>query len=222
MVSAEPVAMPFEPTHWSEYSRFLVTLTAVLDPFTAVPMFVVLTERQTREEKLRTARATAFTVGILLATAAVAGETLLAIMGTSLAAFRVGGGIVLLLMGIAMVGAEASPLRTTPEEATEAATKASVAVVPLAIPLLAGPGALSAVIVQMDRGHGPEHALLVLACIAVVTFACWLSLRFAEPFGRAIGPIGLNVANRLLGIVLTAIAVEMMANGLRTLLPGLG
>jgi len=214
--------MPLEPTHWSEYSRFLVTLTAVLDPFTAVPIFLVLTEKQTGEERRHTARATALTVGVLLAVAALTGETLLAIMGTSLAAFRVGGGIVLLLRGLAMLGAEASPLRTTPEEASEAATRASVAVVPLGIPLLAGPGALSAVIVQMARGQGPWHAFWVLACIAVVTFACWLSLRFAEPFGRAIGPIGLNVANRLLGLVLTAIAVEMMANGLRTLLPGLG
>ena len=208
--------------HWPEYTRFLVTLAAVLDPFTAVPVFLLLTRHHTPAERARTARITALTVGTLLAAAALAGEGLLVLMGTSIAAFRVGGGIVLLLMGLSMLGAETSPLRTTPAEATEAATKESIAVVPLGIPLLAGPGALSAVIVQMGRGSGPVHAVLVLACIAVVTLLCWLSLRFAERVGRTLGPIGLNVANRLLGLVLTAIAVEMMALGLKSLFPALG
>lgn len=94
--------------------------------------------------------------------------------------------------------------------------------VPLGIPLLAGPGALSAVIVQMDRGTGWLHAVIVLACVAIVAGLCWLALRFAEPLGRALGPIGLNVAHRLIGLILTAIAIEMMANGMKQLFPALG
>ncbi len=208
--------------HWPEYSRFLVMLAAVLDPIGAIPIFLVLTKTYTESERRRTARITALAVWILLSVTALTGETLLTWMGTSFAAFRVGGGIVLLLMGISMLGAELGPLRTTPQETNEAATKESIAMVPLGIPLLAGPGALSAVIVQMDRGTGWLHAVIVLACVAIVAGLCWLALRFAEPLGRALGPIGLNVAHRLIGLILTAIAIEMMANGMKQLFPALG
>lgn len=208
--------------HWSEYSRFLVTLGAVLDPFGAIPIFLVLTRTYTRSERRRAARITALSVWLLLSIAALAGEAILTLLGTSFGAFRVGGGIVLLLMGLAMLGAEIGPLRQTRLEADEAAAKAGIAVVPLGIPLLAGPGALGAVIVQMNRETGWLHAVIVLACVAIVTGLCWLALRFAEPLGRALGPIGLTIANRLLGLILTAIAIEMMANGLKQLFPVLG
>jgi multiple antibiotic resistance protein len=205
-----------------DYLRFAVTLAAILNPFAAIPFFLVITSREDRSSRPRTAAAAALTVGAILMVSALAGDSILTLAGTSLGAFRVAGGIVLLLMGLSMLGAQPGPVRQTREEATVAAQQQSVAVVPLGIPLLAGPGSISAVIVQMQRSAGAAHTLAVLACVAGVAFVCWLSLRFAEPIGRALGPLGLNVVSRLLGLLLAAVAVEMMAAGVKALFPGLG
>jgi multiple antibiotic resistance protein len=205
----------------TESIRFLVALVAIVDPIAVVPFFLDLTRGQTTAERRRIARTTGLAVGIVLVVAALSGEAILQLVGTSLAAFRVGGGIVILLMAISMLMAQTTPIRQTAEEARAAEDLAGVAVVPIAIPLLAGPGAISAVVIQMDRGDGPLHAALVLASIAVVAASCWLTLRHAEQVGRAVGPIGLNVIVRLFGLVLAAIAVETIANGLRLLFPPL-
>ena len=204
---------------WTEYSRFFVALLAVLNPLAAIPIFLGLTTGYSDRERRRTASVTALAVGLFLCTAAVAGESLLTLMGTSLASFRVGGGIVVLMMALSMLMAQPGAVRQTPEEAAASAQKEGVAVVPLGIPLLAGPGAISTVIIQMDRGAGPGHGAAVIACIALVAAACWLVLRHAEPLGRWIGAIGLNVLVRIFGLVLAAIAVEFIANGLRLLFP---
>lgn len=99
------------------------------------------------------------------------------------------------------------------------ADQEAIAVVPLGIPLLAGPGAISTVIIQMDRGHGLLHVILVLACIAFVAVLCWLVLHYAEPLGHRIGPVGVNVLVRVFGLLLAAIAVEYIVNGLKQMLP---
>jgi multiple antibiotic resistance protein len=158
----------------------------------------------------------------VLCAAALVGESVLTAFGTSLAAFRVGGGIVVLMMAVSMLMAQPGAVRQTPEEAAASAMKEGVAVVPLGIPLLAGPGAISTVIIQMDRGSGPLHAVLVIACVVAAAALCYLTLRYAELLGRWIGPIGLNVAIRLFGLVLAAIAVEFIVNGLKQMLPVLG
>jgi multiple antibiotic resistance protein len=204
---------------WTEYTRFFIALLAVLDPLAAIPIFLTLTEAQSTADRRRTALITAVAVGALLIAAALVGESLLTAMGTSLAAFRVGGGIVVLMMAISMLMAQPGPMRQTPEEAAASASKEGIAVVPLGIPLLAGPGAISTVIIQMDRGSGIVHAALVLACVLAVAALCWLTLRYAEAIGRWIGPIGLNIAVRLFGLVLAAIAVEFIVNGLKLMLP---
>ncbi|MBW2499054.1 MAG: NAAT family transporter [Deltaproteobacteria bacterium] len=211
-----------EETSWTEFSRFTIALLAVLDPLAAIPIFLGLTEGYSLGERRRTAFVTSVAVGTLLVAAALTGEALLTAMGTSLAAFRVGGGIVVLLMALSMLMAQPGPLRQTAAEAEQSASKEAVAVVPLGIPLLAGPGALSTVVIQMDRGSGVIHAGLVVACIALVAALCWIVLRYAELVGRWLGPIGLNVAVRLFGLVLTAIAVEFIVNGLKQMLPILG
>jgi multiple antibiotic resistance protein len=207
---------------WTEYTRFFVALVAVLDPLAAIPIFLTLTEGQSSPERRRTAWITSFAVGALLIASALLGESILTAMGTSLAAFRVGGGIVVLMMAISMLMAQPGALRQTPEEAAASTQKEGIAVVPLGIPLLAGPGAISTVIIQMDRGGGVLHGALILACVVAAAALCFLTLRFAERIGRWIGPIGLNVAVRLFGLVLAAIAVEFIVNGLKLMLPVLG
>lgn len=155
----------------------------------------------------------------MLVVAALSGETLLQTMGSSLASFRVGGGIVLLLMALAMLNGQASSVRTTPEEEAEAEDRNAIAVVPLAIPLMAGPGSISTAIIQMQRSDTEYHSLLVIFTIILVCLLLWLVLRLASIIGRTLGQIGLNIINRLFGLILAAIAVEIMANGLRELFP---
>jgi multiple antibiotic resistance protein len=204
---------------WTEYTRFLIALLAVLDPLAAIPIFLTLTKGESTAKRIRTARVTALAVGGVLLAAALFGESILTAFGTSLAAFRVGGGIVILMMAVSMLMAQPGPLRQTPEEAAASTEKEGIAVVPLGIPLLAGPGAISTVIIQMDRGSGALHAALVISCVVAGAFLCFLTLRYAEILGRWIGTIGLNIAIRLFGLVLAAIAVEFIVSGLKLMLP---
>jgi multiple antibiotic resistance protein len=156
---------------------------------------------------------------LVLVIASLTGETLLNGMGTSLASFRVGGGIVLLLMALAMLNGQTGSVRTTPEEETEAGERNAIAVVPLAIPLMAGPGSISTAIIQMQRSDTEYHGLMVIFIIILVCLLLWLVLRLATVIGEALGQIGLNIINRLFGLILAAIAVQIMANGLKELFP---
>ena len=205
--------------HWTEYSRFFIALFVILDPFAAVPIFLALTKTYSANERNHIANLSAVTVLLVLVVAVLTGETLLQTMGTSLASFRVGGGIVLLLMALAMLNGQTGSVRTTPEEEAEAADRDAIAVVPLAIPLMAGPGSISTAIIQMQRSSTEYHGLLVIFTIILVCLLLWLVLRLATVIGKTLGQIGLNIINRLFGLILTAIAVEIMANGLRELFP---
>ncbi len=207
--------------HWTEYSRFFTALFVILDPFAAVPIFLVLTRNFSAVERGKVVNIAAVTVFFVLVAAALLGETMLHGMGTSLASFRVGGGIVLLLMALAMLQAQTGAVRTTPSEEAEAEEKNTIAVVPLALPLLAGPGSISTVIIEMHRSEAQYHAFPVILSIALVCLLLWIVLRMAGAIGKALGHTGLNIINRLFGLILAAIAVEIMANGLKQLFPAL-
>jgi len=207
--------------NWTEYTRFFTALFVILDPFAAVPFFLVLTKSYTAGERGKIANISSLTVFSVLVVASLTGEALLLGMGTSLASFRVGGGIVLLLMALSMLRAQPDAVRSTPAEAAAAEDKNGIAIVPLAIPLLAGPGSISTVIIQMHRSSYEYHAALVILCIALVCFILWVVLRMANTIGKMLGQIGLNIISRLFGLILAAIAIEIMANGLKQLFPAL-
>jgi multiple antibiotic resistance protein len=208
-------------TSLQEYLRFFVTLTAVLDPFLAVPIFLAVTASQGAAARGTLVRVVAITVFAVLAVSALLGDTILALVGTSLAAFRVGGGLVLLLMSLAMLNAQAGGVRQSEEEAAELETGELRGVVPLAVPLLAGPGAISTTIIAAEKGAGIGHLAVILGCIAVVSLLTWIVLRAANAIGDRMGTTGLNIATRLLGLLLAALAIQTMAEGLRELFPGL-
>lgn len=203
-----------------EYLRFLVTLTAVLDPFLAVPIFLTLTASRSVSSRVALVRAVAIAVFAVLAAAALLGEAILEMIGASLAAFRVGGGLVLLLMALAMLSAKTGGLRQSKEEAAELESGELSGVVPLAVPLLAGPGAISTTVLAAQKG-GVGHLAAILACIAAVSLLTWIVLRAADAIGARLGTTGLNIATRLLGLLLAALAIQTMAEGLRALFPGL-
>ena len=207
-------------TALQEYLRYLVTLTAVLDPFLAIPIFVGVTAARDEAGTRRLANVVTVTVFLVLAGAALGGEAILRLMGASLPAFRVGGGLVLLLMALAMLNAKVGEMRQTRAEAAELESGEVSGVVPLAVPLLAGPGAISTTIIAAQTG-GIAHLLALLVCIALVSAVLWWMLRIAHAVGERMGTTGLNVATRLLGLILAAIAIETMADGLKQLFPGL-
>jgi len=204
-----------------DYLRFVVTLTAVVDPFLAIPFFLTFAASHGEEARKRLARTVALTVFGVLAAAAFVGEALLELIGASLPAFRVGGGLVLLLMSLAMLNAQAGGVRQSKAEAAELEEGELQGVVPLAIPLLAGPGAISTAIIAAEGGHAVHQVVLVL-CVAIVCVVVWLALRAAPRVAARMGTTGMNIATRILGLLLAAMAVQTMAVGLKALFPGLG
>lgn len=203
-----------------DYVRFVVTLLAVLDPFLAVPIYVSATLARSEGDRRALARVVTLTVLAVLVSTALAGEQLLTLMGASLPAFRVGGGLVLLLMALAMLNAQAGGVRQSEAEAVELEQGHLSGVVPLAVPLLAGPGAISTAIIAAETG-GVVHRLVIVLCILLVCVLLWIMLRLAHRIAGRIGQTGLNIATRLLGLLLAAIAIQTMAEGMKGLFPGL-
>jgi len=203
-----------------EYLRFLITLTAVLDPFLAIPIFISVTAARDEASRRRLAKVVTITVFVVLAGSALFGEALLKTLGASLPAFQVGGGLVLLLMALAMLNAKVGEMRQTRAEAEELEAGEVSGVVPLAVPLLAGPGAISTTIIAAQTG-GLVHVVGLIACVALLCGALWWLLRVAHAVGERVSTTALNVATRLLGLILAAIAIETMADGLKVLFPGL-
>lgn len=205
-----------------DYTRFAVTLFSILDPFAAIPMFLMLTEGRAAAYKSATARTAAIAVFSILMVAALTGDALLRLIGASLAAFQVGGGIILFMMSLSMINAQLSPQQSSPEEEKEAGARDAVGVVPLAMPMLVGPGSISATIIQVQQGAGWAHFAVIVAILLALCVAIWLVLRAAVPIGRRLGRTGINILNRIFGLLLAALAVQIFANGLRGLFPALG
>ena len=201
-----------------DYVRFFITLIAVLDPFLAVPIYVSITAHKSQLYRQTLARVVTLTVLAVLIGTAFVGEELLTLMGASLPAFRVGGGLVLLLMALAMLNAQVGGVRQSEAEAEELEQGGLAGVVPLAVPLLAGPGAISTTILASETG-GIMHRLAIVLCIVLVGALLWIMLRLAHWIAPKIGQTGLNIATRLLGLLLAAIAIQTMAEGMKGLFP---
>ena len=163
----------------------------------------------------------ASTVCLILLAALYFGEVILHFFGISIHSFRVGGGILLLLMAVSMLHARISPIVQSKEEAEESIDKESVAVVPLAIPLLAGPGAISTVIIDAHKASGFMHYSIITIEIVMLSIILWIVLRFSPLISQRISATGINIATRIMGLILAAIAVEFIATGLKGLFPHL-
>lgn len=207
---------------WSEYAKFFIGLLAIVNPIGIVPVFVGLTRTLDDQQRNIVGLRASLTVGIVLVVALLMGDSLLGFFGISLDSFRVAGGLLILLMAISMLHGGMSPAKQTIEEAQDAEEKENIAVVPLGMPLLAGPGAISTIIIYAHRGHGFAHYALLLSIALSLALLTWLSLRAAPTIAVQLGRTGLNIVTRIMGLILATIGVEFMANGIRQLLPGLG
>ncbi|HET8552622.1 MAG TPA: YchE family NAAT transporter [Gammaproteobacteria bacterium] len=207
---------------WAEYAKFFAALLAMTNPIGAVPIFIDLTTTETVSQRNRTAFHAALTTGIVLIVALWAGEMILNFFGISIASFRVAGGILLLLMALAMLQARVSSIKQTPGERQRGVEQDSVAVVPLGLPLLAGPGAISTVILYSHHGAPWWNGIGLAVVIVVIAVLIWLSFRAAPLLTRALGKTGINVVTRIMGLIMAAIGVEFIATGLKALFPVLG
>ncbi|MHB1586835.1 MAG: MarC family protein [Acidiferrobacteraceae bacterium] len=212
--------MTLQPA-WTDYLKGLVGVFAILNPLGAIPLFLSLTADKSAQEMHRIAAKTATAVAVILILSVWVGERLLDFFGIGVPAFRIAGGLLVLLIAIAMFHAKTSPARHTHEEDAEAESKEDIAVVPLAIPLLAGPGAISLVIVNAHQASGLIGKFFFSVGIVIVAGIVWSVLWLAEPIGRRLGTAGLNIATRVMGLILAAMAIQFMAAGLLVLLPGL-
>lgn len=201
----------------------LIALLAIVNPIGVVPFFIHFTQSLSPLQRRRTARVAAFSAFVVISVSAVAGLRIIDFFGISLASFEVGGGTLLLISSLQMLNAKPadSGAETVQEGNDKLDAGASIAVVPLTIPLLTGPATISTVVIYAEKTrHWWEHAVLVGYGV-VIGLAVWLVFSASDRISRALGKTGINVMTRLMGLILAAIAVEVMADGLTKLFPGL-
>lgn len=200
----------------------VVALSAVffvIDPLASLPIFLSITSGDSAAARRRTAARAAFAAWVMLSTFAVAGGLIFRAFGISLGAFKVAGGLMLLLMAIDMMRAHTSPTRTTTEEQDESRARDDIAIFPLAIPMLAGPGAIATVMVLMSRADWrPGATIAVFVAVTITCVAAWLLMRYAANAERLIPKTILRAFERVMGLLLAAIAVEFIAGGVRDLI----
>jgi multiple antibiotic resistance protein len=206
----------------SAYLKILVALLVIVNPLGIIPVFVAMTADHTDRERKAIARIAAQTVGVVLLISALLGERILEVFGISIPSFKVAGGILIMLSAVAMMQASPAREKQTPEEAEEAIAKASIAVVPLGIPLLAGPGAMSTMVIYVSESRAVAHLGVVLLVAIAVAVVVWIALKIASKVGKYMSVTTVNVATRIMGLLLAALAVEIFASGIVELIPALG
>lgn len=205
---------------WNEYLRMFTGLVAVVGPLSTVPLFLNFTENVQSHRK-RIARTSGFAVACILVVSVVAGLQILDTFSISIAGFRVAGGILLLTIAFEMLQAKTSRTRHTPEEDEEAVNSTAIGVVPLALPLLAGPGAISTVILFSEQSETLIHKAVLIGLCLAVSLIVWICFHLAPQIGQRLSQTSMNISTRVMGLILAAMAVEFIVDGLKTLLPGL-
>lgn len=204
---------------WTELFKDFIGIFAILNPLGAIPVYLSMTAHKSVEETKAIAIKTALSVAIILVVTIWAGNALLAFFGITMPAFRIASGLLVLLVAISMFHAKTSGAIHTQNETLEALDKEDIAVVPLAIPLLAGPGAISLVIVNVNQmNHWLEKLILSLSII-MLSLVVWLTLRLANNLGQLMGTAGINIATRIMGLLLAAMAVQFIILGLEAAFP---
>lgn len=193
------------------------SLFAILSPLGTVPIFVALTEGDDQAQRIAMARRATLIAFVVMALFSVAGSTILAAFLVSIPALQIAGGVVILRVGLEMLGG--SRRRLTPEERAEAIDKDDVAVTPLAVPMLCGPGSITVAIVLGSQAQGVAQYVVLVGITALIYAGTFALLWFAVRFSAVVGQITLRVVGRLMGLLLAAVAVQFLINGVRDALP---
>ncbi len=200
--------------------KTFISLLALVNPLGAIPLFISFTTGNSRRERQTIIRIASISVAAVIAFTTLLGQQVINFFGISVNSFQIGGGIIVVLMAISMVNAH-SGTKTTPEEAVEGELKDNIAVVPLTIPLLTGPGTISTVIIYADKGDSWLSILNLIGSGIAIGVIVFLALSAADPISRVLGRTGINVATRLMGLMLAALGVELIIDGLLASIPAL-
>jgi multiple antibiotic resistance protein len=199
----------------------LIALLAIVNPIGVIPFFIHFTQGFTREQRQRTIRVAAFSAFVVIAVSALAGLKIIEFFGISLASFQVGGGMLLLTSALQMLNAQ--PAESRKDDLAEGSDKAdagaSIAIVPLTIPLLTGPATISTMVIYADKSRHWWQLAVLVGYGVVIGLAVWLAFSLSGRIGRVLGKTGINVMTRLMGLILAALAVEVMSDGLLKLFP---
>jgi len=201
-----------------DFAQFaLITFTSILfivDPIAAVPSYLVITQNESAMERRRTAFRACVAMALLLVVFAAGGRFIFEAFGITLPAFRIAGGLILWLVALDMVRAKRSTNEGS-EELAEGQTKEDVAVTPLAIPVLAGPGAISTAMVLAGEARSWAHGLVVYGSIVLTAVVSYLTLRAGERLIELMGQTGIRVMTRIMGLLLAAVATQFIITGIR-------
>jgi multiple antibiotic resistance protein len=201
----------------------LVTLLAIVNPLAMVPFFIHYTQGFSHGQRRHTVLVSSFSTFVVIAISAILGLEILAFFGISLASFQVGGGMLLLTSALNMLNAQPAEAKSSSHEyedgAEKAARGASIAVVPLTIPLLTGPAAISTVVIYADKAKNYWQLGTLIGYGVIIALATLVCFSLAMPIARVLGKTGISVMTRLMGLILAALAVEVMSDGLIKLFP---
>jgi multiple antibiotic resistance protein len=203
-----------------EYSLLAASsLFVIVDPFAVIPAFIAMTPNDTPAERARMAKIACLVVAGVLLVFGFAGKWIFQFLGITMPAFQIAASIVLLLVALDMLRAQRSRVQETHEETAAGMEKTDIAVTPLAIPMLSGPGAISTVILLQSEAKTIWYSLALCGCILLVALASYGVLRMAAHGAKRLNPIALRIGTRVMGLLLAAIAVQFMLNALKTLVP---
>jgi multiple antibiotic resistance protein len=217
----DPHSITLSGLKHSVYVRFsLLALSSIfflVDPFAALPTFLAVTAGADAARRRRMARKASLTAFIVLAGFAFAGEAIFRLFGITLPAFEIAGGVILLLIGLDMLQAKRSPTQEVGDDTAAAATKEDAGIVPLGIPMLAGPGAITSVMVLVGQAQTRWQMAAILAAIAITAAISFLVLGNSDRVARVLGDTGIRILVRIMGLLLVALAIQYFVNGLADL-----
>ena len=199
-----------------EYSLLAIgSLFVIVDPIATVPAFLAMTANDTPQQRIRMARVACIVSAVILLLFATTGKLIFNFFGITIPAFQIAGSIVLLLVALDMLRARRSAVQETTEETDAGAAKEDIAVTPLAVPMLAGPGAITTAFLLHNRAQGVTQQLALDVCIVGVCLASYLILSWSARGAQWLNPIAMRVTNRIMGLLLAAVAVQFMLDGLK-------
>jgi multiple antibiotic resistance protein len=220
-VILDPHSVSLEGLKSSAYVRFSVlalsSIFFLVDPFAALPTFLAVTAGADAHRRRKMARKASVTALVVLSSFAIAGQYIFKMFGITLPAFEIAGGIILLLIGLDMLEAKRSPTQESTEEAAEAAQKEDAGIVPLGIPMLAGPGSITSVMVLVGQVQSKWQMVAILGSILITAAICYLVLGNSDRVARALGEAGVRILVRIMGLLLVALAVQYFVNGMADL-----
>jgi multiple antibiotic resistance protein len=196
------------------------SLFVIVDPVASIPAFLAITPHDTPEQRIKMARLACCVMAGVLLGFGIAGKWIFKYLGITMPAFQIAASIVLLLVAMDMLRAQRSRVQETREETTVAAEKADIAITPLAIPMLAGPGAISTAILLQNQAVGFAQHIALYGCIIGVSFVSYLVLRFSAHGARWLNPIAMKITTRIMGLLLAAVAIQFMLNAIKELRAG--